>query len=87
MAKKKAAPPKKNRWQRFKRNAVTALIILIILYIGGHVISRLEGTRQAIADKLSNGSRQPISIEKAGMTLLCGLRLQGVRFQGWKYPM
>ncbi|MDZ8118476.1 hypothetical protein [Pontiella agarivorans] len=86
MAKKKTAPPKKSKWQRFKRNAVTTLIILIILYIGGHVISRLEGTRQAIVDKLSNGTRQPISIQKTGMTLLCGLHLQGLSFQGVEMP-
>lgn len=85
MAKKKQ-PPKKSRWQRFKRNAITTLIIFIILYIGGHVISRLDGTRQAIADKLSNGTRQPISIQKTGMTLFCGLRLQGLNFQGVEMP-
>lgn len=85
MAKKKT-PPKKSKWQRFKRNAITTLILLIILYIGGHVISRLNGTRQAIADKLSNGTRQPISIEKSGMTIFCGLHLQGLSFQGVDMP-
>ena len=85
MAKKKTVP-KKSRWQRIKRNAITALIILIILYIGAHVISRLDGTRQAIADKLSNGTRQPLSIQKSGMTLFCGLRLQGLSFQGVEMP-
>ncbi len=86
MAKKKTAPPKKSRWKRFRRNAGTTLILLIILYIGAHIISRLDGTRQAITDKLSNGTRQPISIEKTGMTPLCGLRLQGLRLQGVEMP-
>lgn len=86
MAKKKTAPPKKSKWQRFKRNATTTLIVLIILYIGAHIISRLDGTRQAIADKLSNGTRQPISIEKTSMTVLCGLRIQGLSFQGVEMP-
>ncbi len=86
MAKKKTAPPKKKKGRPLKRSALTALSLLVILYIGAHVISRLEGTRQAIADKLSNGTRQPISIEKSGMTALCGLRLQGLRFQGVTMP-
>jgi hypothetical protein len=83
---KKSSAPKKNLWQRWKRNAITTLIVLIILYIGGHVLSRLEGTRQAIADKLSNGTRQQISIDRCSMTLLMGLHIEGLRFQGVEMP-
>ncbi|MDF7822993.1 hypothetical protein P4B35_03140 [Pontiellaceae bacterium B12227] len=83
---KKQTVPKKRGWQRIKRNAITLLIIVIILYIGAHVISRLEGTRQAVADKLSNGTRQQISIEKCSMTPLMGLRIQNLSFQGVEMP-
>ncbi|MDF7808382.1 hypothetical protein P4E94_13085 [Pontiellaceae bacterium B12219] len=83
---KKSSAPKKSLWQRWKRNAITTLIVLLIIYIGGHVLSRLEGTRQAVADKLSNGMRQQISIEKCSMTLLMGLHIEGLRFQGVEMP-
>ena len=85
MANKKTTP-KKSGWQRIKRNALTALIILIVLYVGGHVLSRLEGTRQAVADKLSNGTRQQISIEKCGMTPFMGLHIKNLSFQGVEMP-
>jgi hypothetical protein len=81
MAKKKTKP-KKSRWQRLKGNAVLISLILIILYIGGHIISRTEGFRALVADKLSNGTRQQISIEQCGMTSLMGLRIKGLAFQG-----
>jgi hypothetical protein len=84
MAKKTA--PKLSRWKRIKRNVITALLIGIILYIGAHVLSRLEGTRQAIADKLSGGTRQQISIEKCGTTPLLGLKITNLDFQGVEMP-
>ena len=84
MAKKGTA--KKSGWKHWKRNAIVTFVVLIILYIGAHIISRTDGARQAIADKLSNGTRQQISIEKCGMTALCGLRLRGLAFQGVEMP-
>ena len=84
MAKKTA--PKKSGWQRIKRNAITVLVIGLILYIGAHVLSRLEGTRQMVADKLSNGTRQQISIEKCNMTPLLGLHIHNLAFQGVEMP-
>jgi hypothetical protein len=83
---KNTSAPKKTPWQRLKRNAITSLIVLIIIYIGGHVLSRLEGTRQVVADKLSSGTGQQISIEKCNMTLLMGLHIEGLRFQGVDMP-
>ncbi len=84
MAKK--AAPKKSRLKRWKRNAITTLIVALILYVGAHVLSRTDGARQAIADKLSNGTRQQISIEKCGMTPLMGLHLKNLAFQGVAMP-
>ncbi|MDF7798718.1 hypothetical protein P4C99_04545 [Pontiellaceae bacterium B1224] len=84
MAKKTA--PKKSRLQRWKRNIITALVLVVILYIGAHIISRMEGSRQLVADKLSSGTRQQISIEKCGMTPLMGLRIKGLAFQGVEMP-
>lgn len=76
----------KDKLKRWKRNTVTTLMVLFILYIGAHVISRLDGSRQMVIDKLSNGTRQQISLEKCGMTPLMGLHLQGLSFQGVDMP-
>lgn len=84
MAKKK--PSIKERLKRWKRNSIATLVILAILYIGAHILSRTDGMRQAVADKLSNGTRQQISLEKCGMTPLLGLHLQGLSFQGVDMP-
>jgi len=85
MAKENTAPVtgKKRRW---KRNLMTTFIIALVLYIGAHVLSRTEGIRAAVTDKLSSGTRQQISLEKCSMTPLCGLRLQRLRFQGVEMP-
>ncbi|MEI6892173.1 MAG: hypothetical protein V5783_08390, partial [Pontiella sp.] len=85
MANKKTTP-KTRGWKRIKRNLITILIIGLLLYIGAHIISRLEGTRQIVADKLSNGTRQQISIEKCSMTPLMGLQIQNLSFQGVEMP-
>ena len=76
----------KGRLKRWKRNAIATVVVLAILYIGAHILSRTAGMRQAIADKISNGTRQQISLEKCGMTPLMGLRLQGLGFQGVVMP-
>lgn len=85
MAKKQPAP-KKSRRKRWKRNFSTVLILALILYIGAHIISRMDGCRQLVADKLSSGTRQQISIEKCGMTPLMGLHIQNLSFQGVEMP-
>ena len=82
MPAKKPLPTRK----KLKRNGITAGLVLLILYIGVHVISRTEGFRSAVADKLSNGTRQQISIDKCAVTPLLGLRLKGLRFQGVEMP-
>ncbi|MEA2069260.1 MAG: hypothetical protein U9P12_08675 [Verrucomicrobiota bacterium] len=71
---------------RLKRNLVSGFIIALILYAGVHIISRTDGARSAIADKLSNGTRQLITLEKCGATPLLGLRLRGLAFQGVEIP-
>jgi hypothetical protein len=80
MAKKKAAAPKKKG--SLKRNALTGLLIAVILYTGIHIISRTEGARSAIADKISNGTRLPVALGSCGATPLLGLRLKGLDFYG-----
>lgn len=71
---------------RIKRNAILAFIVFLILYIGAHVITRTQGFRSAVADKLSNGARQLITLEKCGATPLMGLRLEGLGFEGASIP-
>jgi hypothetical protein len=87
MARKSAGTKKKaSPVVRLKRNALTVAIVALILYIGAHMISRTDGARAAIADKLSNGTRQLITLEKCGTTPLLGLRLRGLSFQGVSVP-
>lgn len=83
MAKKGEQPSMRTR---IKRNLITAGIIVLILYIGAHVITRTQGFRSYVADKLSNGTRQLITLEECGATPLLGLRLRGLAFEGVEIP-
>lgn len=85
MAKKKSAVAKKKKGS-LKRNLVSAILIVVILYIGIHVISRTEGARSFVADKISNGTRLPVALESCGATPLLGLRLKGLDFYGVQMP-
>jgi hypothetical protein len=76
----KAAAKKKKG--SLKRNILTGVLIALILYIGVHVISRTDGARTAVADKISNGTRLPVALESCGATPLLGLRLKGLDFYG-----
>lgn len=82
MAKKRAV----SKSTTLKRRAITAGLIVLLLYIGIQVISRTEGVRKAVADKISNGTRLPVSIEKCGATPLLGFRLKGLTFPGVEMP-
>ncbi len=84
MARKKAASKKKKG--SLKRNIWAGLLIGLILYIGIHVISRTEGARSMVADKISNGTRLPVALESCGTTPLLGLRLKGLDFYGVQMP-
>ncbi len=86
MAKKKTIEIEGGIIGPVKKTLFTALVVALILYIGVHIISRTDGVRSAIADKLSNGTRQLITLEKCGMTPLFGLHLQGLSFQGVDIP-
>jgi hypothetical protein len=70
----------------FKRNLYSTVLVLLILYIGVHVVSRTEGARAAVADKISNGARLPVAIAECGATPLLGLKLKGLTFQGVEMP-
>lgn len=86
MAKTETAKKKRPLKTRIKWNTITAMTVFLICYIGAHVLSRTEGARAAIADKISNGTRQQVSLEKCGMTPLMGLHLEGLSFQGVQMP-
>ncbi len=84
MAKKKSA--KSGGDKRLKRRLITGGLVFLILYIGAHLISRTEGVRSLVADKISNGTRLPVSLEKCGATPLMGIRLKGLLIQGAEMP-
>ena len=86
MARKNETKKKKPLRQRIKRTLVTALILILILYVGVHVVTRTEGFRSVVADKLSNATRQLITLESCGATPLLGLRLKGLSFEGAAIP-
>ena len=69
-----------------RRRLITTGLILLILYIGAHILSRTEGIRSLVADKISNGTRVPVSLEACGATPLLGLRLKGLLIQGANLP-
>jgi hypothetical protein len=84
MAKKKTA--KRSKRASLKRNSITVLLIAVAAYAGIHIISRTDGARSLVADKISNGTRLPVALERCGMTPLLGLRLQGLDFYGVRIP-
>lgn len=84
MARKKAASKKKKR--SLKQNLWGGLMVVLILYVGIHVISRTEGFRGLVSDKISNGTRLPVSLGSCGATPLLGMRLQGLDLYGVKMP-
>jgi len=69
-----------------KRRVIATGLFFLILYIGAHVISRTEGIRALVADKISNGTRLPVSLGKCGMTPLLDLHLQSLLIQGAEMP-
>jgi hypothetical protein len=85
MAKKKAATVKKKKGS-LKRNLLSSALIVIILYVGIHVISRTEGARSFVADKISNGTRLPVALQSCAATPLLGLHLKGLDFYGVQMP-
>lgn len=86
MAKKKTIEIEGGIIGPMKKTLITLLLVLLILYIGVHIISRTDGARSAIADKLSKGTGQLITLERCGATPLLGLRLHGLSFQGVDIP-
>jgi hypothetical protein len=69
-----------------RRRIITTALVFLILYIGAQVISRTEGVRKALADKISNGTRLPVSLDQCGATPLLGLRLKGLVLPGVELP-
>lgn len=85
MAKKRAVASK-NKKRQLKRNILSGVLIALILYIGVHMISRTDGVRTAVADKISKGTRLPVALKSCGATPLLGLRLNGLDFYGVQMP-
>jgi hypothetical protein len=85
MARKNAVAPK-GRIRRIKRTVATGMLVALILYVGIHLISRMEGTRSLVADKISNGTRQPVALQSCAATPLLGLHLEGLDFYGVQMP-
>ena len=82
MAKKKSG----SKRAVLKHRAITAGLVMLLLYIGIQVISRTDGVRKAVSDKISNGTLLPVSLEKCGATPLLGFRLKGLTFPGVEMP-
>ena len=85
MAKKKTVKAGARK-KAFQRRIITTALVFLVLYIGAQVISRTEGMRKAVADKISNGTRLPVSLDHCGATLLVGLRLEGLVLPGVELP-
>ena len=69
-----------------KRRLIITGLILLVLYIGAQGISRTDGVRNAVADKISNGTRLPVTLESCGATPLLGLKLKGLMIPGVEVP-
>lgn len=85
MAKKKAVKTGTKRGA-LKRRLITTALVFLVLYVGMQVISRTDGVCKAVADKISNGTRLPVSLDKCGATPLLGLRLKGLVIPGVELP-
>lgn len=85
MAKKKAVKAGARK-KMLRRRIITTALVFLVLYIGAQVITRTDGMRKAVADKISNGTRLPVSLDRCGATLLLGLRLEGLVLPGVELP-
>lgn len=83
MASKKSAS---GRAGRLKYKVVATVLVFLILYVGIQVISRTEGVRATVADKISNGTGLPVSLNKCAATPFLGLQLKGLTFPGVDAP-
>lgn len=70
------------RKKRRGRNLFFNMLIAVILYVGIQLLSRTDGTRAFLADKLSGVIGEPVSIGRCEATPLLGLHLEKVVFRG-----
>ena len=84
MAKKKKT--KRTLRENLKLNLFTGGLILLVGYAGIHIISRTNGFRGLVADKVSNGTRLPVALGHCGATPLLGLHLKDLDFYGVRMP-
>ncbi|MBN2161574.1 MAG: hypothetical protein JXR25_06055 [Pontiellaceae bacterium] len=85
MAKKKSVDRKARRFG-LRRRLIAAGLVLLILYIGVQVISRTDGVRSVVIDKISNGTRLQVSLKRCGATPLLGFRLEELTLNGMEFP-
>jgi hypothetical protein len=85
MAKKKSVKAGA-KIKMFRQRMIVTALVFLVLYIGAQVISRTDGVRKAVADKISNGTRLPASLDHCGATPLLGLRLTGLALPGVELP-
>lgn len=78
--------PKRSRRINLKRDFWIGFWGLLLLYIGIQVLVRTNGFRQVVSDKISNGTRSVVSLERCTATPLLGLHLQGLAFSGAQMP-
>lgn len=69
-----------------KKNVIIAGLIVFVGYAGIHIISRTNGFRGLVADKISNGTRLPVALEHCGATPLLGLQFKNLDFYGVRMP-
>lgn len=66
----------------FKRNLFWSLFLLIICYVGLHLLARTEGVRSYIAEQVSDAVGQPATIEQCALTPALALQMRGLVFEG-----
>ena len=82
----KKTTQKRSLTENLRRNLITTGLILLVAYAGIHILTRTNGFRGLVADKISNGTRLPVVLEHCGMSPLLNLRLKNLDFPGVRMP-
>lgn len=74
----KTEQPKK----KHNRNVMIWGVIVVVLYVGVHVLVRTDGIHSMIVDRVSTETQQSVSIEHCSAMPGLDLKLSGIHFQG-----